>query len=68
MNIPPCRRRVIQIFGHGLRVLDGSYMTQELNFALSSDATVVSAYIADPYVLLTMSDASIQLLIGGIQF
>ncbi|CAA6656270.1 unnamed protein product [Spirodela intermedia] len=46
-------------------------MTQELNFgghnsesALNSEVTVVSASIADPYVLLTMSDGSVQLLVG----
>lgn len=49
-------------------------MTQELKFgghnsepALSSEMTVISASIADPYVLLTMSDGSVQLLVGGIQ-
>ncbi|XP_078447996.1 cleavage and polyadenylation specificity factor 160 isoform X2 [Wolffia australiana] len=65
------RRRVIQVFAHGVRILDGSYMTQELNFAgqksgstANLEVTVVSASIADPYVLLTMSDGTIELLIG----
>ncbi|MQM02178.1 hypothetical protein Taro_034945 [Colocasia esculenta] len=65
------RRRVVQVFARGVRILDGSYMTQELNFGghsaestANSDTTVVSASIADPYVLLRMSDGSIQLLLG----
>lgn len=49
-------------------------MTQELNFGgHNSDSTtnselsaVVSVSIADPYVLLKMTDGSIQLLVGGI--
>lgn len=68
-----CRRRVVQIFANGARILDGSYMTQELSFGVhNSDhsstpdsSTVCSASIADPYVLLKMVDGSIQLLIGG---
>jgi hypothetical protein len=56
-------------------VLDGSFMTQELNFtAHSSESSsssseplgVASASIADPYVLLKMVDGTIQLLVGGI--
>ncbi|XP_074570014.1 cleavage and polyadenylation specificity factor subunit 1 [Curcuma longa] len=66
------RRRVIQIFARGARILDGSYMTQEVPFGvhnsdLSSNSeapVVVFVSIADPYVLLKMSDGSIQLLIG----
>ncbi|PIA49934.1 hypothetical protein AQUCO_01300575v1 [Aquilegia coerulea] len=65
------RRRVIQIFARGARVLDGSYMTQALSFgtqnsesSASDSSTVMSVSIADPYVLLRMSDGSIQLLIG----
>ncbi|KAG1355385.1 putative cleavage and polyadenylation specificity factor subunit 1 [Cocos nucifera] len=60
------------IFAHGARILDGSYMTQELNFGgHNSDSTtnlelsaVASVSIADPYVLLKMTDGSIQLLVG----
>lgn len=67
------RRRVIQIYARGARILDGSYMTQELNFGPNStesgsgtDSVTVSAVsIADPFVLLKMSDGSIQLLVGG---
>uniref|UniRef100_A0A0D9ZHW6 Cleavage/polyadenylation specificity factor A subunit C-terminal domain-containing protein n=1 Tax=Oryza glumipatula TaxID=40148 RepID=A0A0D9ZHW6_9ORYZ len=62
------RRRV---YGKGARVLDGSFMTQELNFTThasessSSEALgVACASIADPYVLLKMVDGSVQLLIG----
>uniref|UniRef100_A0A1D1XMC9 Cleavage and polyadenylation specificity factor 160 kDa subunit n=1 Tax=Anthurium amnicola TaxID=1678845 RepID=A0A1D1XMC9_9ARAE len=65
------RRRVVQVFARGVRVLDGSYMTQELNLGghnsestLSSETTCISASIADPYVLLRMSDGSVQLLLG----
>lgn len=66
------RRRVIQIYAHGARILDGSYMTQELTFGPSStesgsgpDSIAVSAVsIADPFVLLMMNDGSIQLLVG----
>ncbi|KAJ1270311.1 hypothetical protein BS78_06G044200 [Paspalum vaginatum] len=66
------RRRVIQVYAKGARVLDGSFMTQELNFSvhtsessLSSEPLVaVSASIADPYVLLKMLDGTIRLLIG----
>nr|DAD18663.1 TPA_asm: hypothetical protein HUJ06_020126 [Nelumbo nucifera] len=66
------RRRVVQIFARGARVLDGSYMTQDISLGSpnpgsssgSDNLTVSSASIADPYVLLRMSDGSIQLLIG----
>ncbi|ONK71681.1 uncharacterized protein A4U43_C04F11250 [Asparagus officinalis] len=69
------RRRVVQIFARGARILDGSYMTQELSFAMnnsesassasnSEPSTVSSVSIADPYVLLKMTDGSIQLLAG----
>ncbi|XP_010555627.1 PREDICTED: cleavage and polyadenylation specificity factor subunit 1 [Tarenaya hassleriana] len=66
------RRRVIQVFEHGARILDGSFMTQELSFGApnsesssgSESSTVSSVSIADPYVLLRMTDDSIRLLIG----
>ncbi|KAJ0968727.1 hypothetical protein J5N97_021604 [Dioscorea zingiberensis] len=66
------RRRVVQIFARGARILDGSYMTQELNFGVqnseptsnSDSFTVSSVSIADPYVLVKMVDSSIQLLVG----
>ncbi|VAH25296.1 unnamed protein product [Triticum turgidum subsp. durum] len=67
------RRRVIQVYAMGARVLDGSFMTQELNFtAHSSESSsssseplgVASASVADPYVLLKMVDGTIQLLVG----
>jgi len=68
------RRRVVQIFARGARILDGSYMTQELSFVVhnsdstsnSEPSTVSSVSIADPYVLLKMTDGRIQLLVGGI--
>lgn len=67
------RRRVIQIFARGARILDGAFMTQELSFkssnseasAASEGIIVSSVSIADPYVLLRMTDGSIQLLVGG---
>ncbi|KAK3142943.1 hypothetical protein QOZ80_4BG0354660 [Eleusine coracana subsp. coracana] len=65
------RRRVIQIYAKGARVLDGSFMTQELNFithtsetSLSSEPLAAYASIADPYVLLKMIDGTIRLLVG----
>lgn len=70
------RRRVVQVFERGARVLDGSFMTQELNFGApnsesgsgsgsgSESSTVLSVSIADPYVLLCMTDGSIRLLVG----
>ncbi|KAG0498835.1 hypothetical protein HPP92_003526 [Vanilla planifolia] len=68
------RRRVVQIFARGARILDGAYMTQEFTFGVNSsdpssssdNFTVSSASIADPYVLLKMVDGSVQLLIGDI--
>nr|XP_043633583.1 cleavage and polyadenylation specificity factor subunit 1 [Erigeron canadensis] len=61
------RRRVIQVYARGARILDGAFMTQDLTFrATNSEAamTVSSVSIADPYVLLLMTDGSIQLLVG----
>lgn len=61
------------MFEHGARILDGSFMNQELNFGApntesnsgSESSTVSSVSIADPYVLLRMTDDSIRLLVGG---
>ncbi|CAI9092100.1 OLC1v1027255C1 [Oldenlandia corymbosa var. corymbosa] len=66
------RRLVIQVYAFGARLLDGGYMVQELTFKVpnsevgsgSESLTVSFVSIADPYVLLRMSDGSIQLLIG----
>ncbi|XP_015580357.1 cleavage and polyadenylation specificity factor subunit 1 isoform X2 [Ricinus communis] len=66
------RRRVIQVFERGARILDGSFMTQDLSIGSSNSesspgsesATVSSVSIADPYVLIKMTDGSIRLLIG----
>lgn len=66
------RRRVVQVFELGARILDGSFMTQDLNFGVpnsesgsgSESSTVLSVSIADPYVLLRMTDGSIRLLVG----
>lgn len=67
------RRRVVQVYERGARVLDGSYMTQDLSFGTSNSesgsgfesCTVTSVSIADPYVLVRMTDGSIRILIGG---
>lgn len=56
------------MYSRGARILDGAFMTQDLTFrATNSEAalTVSSVSIADPYVLLMMTDGSIQLLVGG---
>ncbi|XP_041007427.1 cleavage and polyadenylation specificity factor subunit 1 isoform X1 [Juglans microcarpa x Juglans regia] len=64
------RRRVVQVFERGARILDGSFMTQDLNVGVpnsesgSESSTVLSVSIADPYVLLRMTDGSIRLLVG----
>ncbi|KAG2565125.1 hypothetical protein PVAP13_7NG025878 [Panicum virgatum] len=66
------RRRVIQVYAKGARVLDGSFMTQELNFTMhgsessltSEPLAAASASIADPYVLLKMVDGTVRLLVG----
>ncbi|XP_024011843.1 cleavage and polyadenylation specificity factor subunit 1 isoform X2 [Eutrema salsugineum] len=66
------RRRVIQVFEHGARILDGTFMNQELIFGApnsesnpaSESATVSTVSIADPYVLLRMTDDTIRLLVG----
>lgn len=57
-------------------MLDGSFMTQELNFTMhtsesslsSEPLAAASASIADPYVLLKMVDGTIRLLIGGMLY
>ncbi|GAV61868.1 CPSF_A domain-containing protein/MMS1_N domain-containing protein [Cephalotus follicularis] len=68
------RRRVVQVYERGARILDGSFMTQDLSFGVSNSesgsglgsesSTVSSVSIADPYVLLRMADGSIRLLVG----
>ncbi|KAL2578018.1 hypothetical protein AAZV13_16G173000 [Glycine max] len=66
------RCRVIQVYERGARILDGSFMTQDVSFGASNlesgsasdSAIALSVSIADPFVLLRMSDGSIRLLIG----
>ncbi|KAJ6387633.1 hypothetical protein OIU78_017361 [Salix suchowensis] len=65
------RRRVVQVFERGARILDGSFMTQDLSFGGSSSetsrsesSTVMHVSIVDPYVLVRMADGSIQILVG----
>lgn len=51
-------------------------MTQDLSFGASNSesgsgsdsSTVLSVSIADPYVLIRMTDGSIRLLVGGMFF
>ncbi|WRX18337.1 Cleavage/polyadenylation specificity factor [Theobroma cacao] len=60
------------VYERGARILDGSFMTQELSIPSpnsesspgSENSTVISVSIADPYVLLRMTDGSILLLVG----
>ncbi|XP_057952334.1 cleavage and polyadenylation specificity factor subunit 1 isoform X2 [Malania oleifera] len=66
------RRRVVQVFARGARILDGSFLTQDLSFGASTSESgsnsenfsVSSVSIADPYVLLRMTDGTVQLLVG----
>ncbi|CAI0403493.1 unnamed protein product, partial [Linum tenue] len=66
------RRRVIQVYERGARILDGSFMTQDLSIGAPNSesgpatetCTVMSVSIADPYVLIKMIDGSIRLLVG----
>ena len=68
-----CRWHIVQVNECGVCILDGGYMTQELcievpnaNTSSSSDnAVVLAKSIRDPYVLLMMTDVSIQLIVGG---
>lgn len=68
------RKRVVQVFSRGVRLLDGAYMTQELRIeapsskvdGISKSDSVFVAYasIVDPYVLLKMTDGTLQLVTG----
>ncbi|KAG6554300.1 hypothetical protein Mapa_004216 [Marchantia paleacea] len=64
------RRRVIQVYADGVRLLDGVVKTLELPVITqvselgSDEVKVVSASIADPYVLLKMSNGGAQLVVG----
>ncbi|KAL3524193.1 hypothetical protein ACH5RR_017027 [Cinchona calisaya] len=70
------RRLVIQVYAYGARLLDGGFMVQELSFKVpnseigsgsgSENQKVSSVSIADPYVLLSMTDGSVQLLVGDL--
>lgn len=68
------RRRVVQVYERGARILDGSFMTHNLNLGPtisepgSEGCVVASVSIADPYVVLRMTDGSIRLLVGGTVF
>lgn len=65
----------MQVFSRGVRLLDGAYMTQELRIeapsskvdGISKSDSVFVAYasIVDPYVLLKMTDGTLQLVTGG---
>lgn len=65
---------MVQVFQNGLRLLDGAKMTQELLIDSRvvgyggpevASNLVVEATIVDPYVLLKMTDGSLQLVVGG---
>ncbi|KAM7491713.1 hypothetical protein LguiA_034634 [Lonicera macranthoides] len=69
------RRRVVQVYARGARILDGAFVSQDLKDLCfrspnseagsgSESPTISSVSIADPYVLLRMTDGSIQLLAG----
>ncbi|KAL2641921.1 hypothetical protein R1flu_009508 [Riccia fluitans] len=64
------RRRVIQVYADGVRLLDGAAKTQEIPVLTrvsevgSEEVKVASASIADPYILLKMSNGSAQLVTG----
>lgn len=68
------RRRVVQVYSRGVRLLDGAYMTQELRIeapsskadanSKSESVSVAYASIVDPYVLLKMTDGTVQLVTG----
>lgn len=69
------RRFVVQVYQNGLRLLDGAKMLQELlitNSELENNSSevannlVIEAVIADPYMLLKMTDGSLQLVVGGL--
>ncbi|MCO5593054.1 hypothetical protein L7F22_047059 [Adiantum nelumboides] len=68
------RKRVVQVFSRGVRLLDGAYMTQELRIEAPlskidgssklDNVSVTYASIVDPYVLLKMTDGTLQLVTG----
>ncbi|CAM6094104.1 unnamed protein product [Calypogeia fissa] len=65
------RRRVLQVYGKGVRVLDGAVMTQDVPIARQAyesseneELVIVSAAVADPYVILQMNIGSAQVMIG----
>ena len=63
------------MYSRGVRLLDGAYMTQELRIEAASSkgdtnsksemVSVAYASIIDPYVLLKMTDGTLQLVTGG---
>lgn len=70
------RRFVVQVYQNGLRLLDGAKMLQELlitNSELENNSSevannlVIEAVIADPYMLLKMTDGSLQLVVGDVE-
>lgn len=65
---------MVQVYERGLRLLDGAKMTQDLsivsaklegNVGQSDNLQVVGASIADPYVVLLITDGTVQLVVGG---
>jgi cleavage and polyadenylation specificity factor subunit 1 len=65
------RRRILQVYAKGVRVLDGALKTQDVptfrdlsESPESEELVVVSAAVADPYVLLQMNNGSAQITVG----
>lgn len=66
------RRRVVQVYAQGVRILDGGNVKQNQCIEVpnpdassgSGNAVVSTVSIVDPYVLLKMTDGSIRLVVG----
>eukprot|EP00887_Chlorella_sp_A99_P001781 scaffold19.g1781.t1 len=60
------RRRMVQVFPQGLRVMAGAEMQQDVwaKDLAPPDATIVAADICDPYVLVLLSSGGAALLVA----
>jgi len=57
--------RLVQAFPQGLRTLEGTHVSQEMwasELGGAPESTLIAVYIADPYVLLTLSDGTCQVV------
>ncbi|KAJ7555735.1 hypothetical protein O6H91_05G052500 [Diphasiastrum complanatum] len=71
------RRRIVQVYARGVRLLDGAVMTQDLQIehilsdsdSVKKDAATAIAFatIADPFILLQMTDGNIKLIVGDME-